>query len=148
MSECIFCKIVSGEIPSSKVFEDEWTYAFMDVANDVEGHMLVVPKVHTKNILDCDEETLMHLMKTVKRISNHPVDNCGYDGVNLLNAIATSGLILVLVTSIVGRFFQDPTITAIVDTIARGSLIAIMLILVFLPGILICLDKLVIRKSS
>ena len=86
MSDCIFCKIISGDIPSRKVFEDEWTYAFMDVARDVDGHILVVPKTHAKNILDCDEETLAHVMNTVKRISNHLVDRCGYAGVNLLNA--------------------------------------------------------------
>lgn len=86
MAECIFCRIISGEIPSGKVFEDEWTLAFMDAARDVDGHILVVPKEHKKNILDCDDETLIRLMKTVKRISNHLVANCGYNGVNLLNA--------------------------------------------------------------
>ena len=86
MSKCIFCKIVKGEVPSRKIFEDEWTIAFMDVAKDVDGHILAIPKVHTKNILDCDEDTLTHLMKTVKRISNHLTENCGYTGVNLLNA--------------------------------------------------------------
>ena len=86
MPDCIFCKIISGDIPSRKVFEDEWTFAFMDVAKDVDGHILVVPKTHAKNILDCDEESLAHLMNTVKNVSCHLVDNCGYTGVNLLNA--------------------------------------------------------------
>ena len=54
MSDCIFCRIISGEIPSRKIYEDEWTFAFMDVANDVDGHILAVPKEHRKNILDCD----------------------------------------------------------------------------------------------
>ena len=67
-----------------------------------------------------------------------------YEGA--IHTITTSGLILVIVPSIVGRFFQDPTITAIVDTIGIGSLVAILLILVFLPGILITCDKLVARK--
>ena len=86
MAECIFCRIINGEIPSRIVFEDEWSLAFMDVANDVDGHILAVPKTHTKNILDCDDETLIQLMKTVKRISDHLTANCGYNGVNLLNA--------------------------------------------------------------
>ena len=63
-----------------------------------------------------------------------------------IHTITTSGLILIIVPSVVGRFFQDPTITAIVDTIALGSLAAIVLILVCLPGILITFDKLVARK--
>lgn len=86
MSDCIFCKITNGDVPSMKIFEDEHTLAFMDIAGDVDGHILAVPKVHRKNILDCDEVTLFHLMRTVKRISDHLVDNCGYDGVNILNA--------------------------------------------------------------
>ncbi|MCR4715032.1 MAG: HIT family protein [Treponemataceae bacterium] len=86
MSECIFCKIVSGEIPCMKVFEDKLTFAFMDIAKDVDGHILVVPKKHVKNVLDCDEETLSAVMKTVKTVSNHLTEHCGYEGVNLLNA--------------------------------------------------------------
>jgi histidine triad (HIT) family protein len=58
----------------------------MDIAKDVDGHILVVPKKHVKNILDCDTNTLCKLMDSVKKVSNHLVNNCGYDGVNLLNA--------------------------------------------------------------
>ena len=86
MDNCIFCKIIRGEIPSRKVYEDKHTLSFMDVAMDVDGHILAVPKVHVKNILDCDPDTLAYLMNTVKNISNQLVDKCGYDGVNLLNA--------------------------------------------------------------
>ena len=83
---CVFCKIVAGEIPSMKVYEDEHTLVFMDIAEDVDGHMLAVPKKHVKNILDCDLETLTHMMAAVKRVANHCVTNGGYEGVNLLNA--------------------------------------------------------------
>ncbi|MDE6107696.1 MAG: HIT family protein [Oscillospiraceae bacterium] len=86
MSGCIFCKIVAGEVPSRKVFEDEHTLVFMDIAGDVDGHIVAIPKKHAKNILDCDGETLGHLMEAVKKVSNHLVEDCGYDGVNLLNA--------------------------------------------------------------
>ena len=88
--ECIFCKIVRGEVPSRKVFENEHTMVFMDVAGDVDGHMLAVPKRHCSNILDCDEETLGDLMLTVKGVADHLVKDCGYDGVNLLNASGES----------------------------------------------------------
>ena len=83
---CTFCKIVNGEIPSRKIYEDEHTLVFLDIAKDVDGHMLAIPKKHVKNILDCDEEALPHLMNAVKKVSNHCVEACGYDGVNLLNA--------------------------------------------------------------
>ena len=83
---CVFCKIVAGEIPSMKVYEDEHSLVFMDIAGDVDGHMLAVPKKHVKNILDCDLDALTHLMSAVKKVANHCVTNCGYEGVNLLNA--------------------------------------------------------------
>ena len=84
--DCVFCKIVNSDIPSMKVYEDEHTLVFMDIAKDVDGHMVAIPKKHVKCILDCDAETLGCLMTTVKKIANHCVENCGYDGVNLLNA--------------------------------------------------------------
>ena len=84
--DCIFCKIAAGELPSKKVYEDAHTLVFMDIAGDVDGHMLAIPKQHFENILDCDGETLDRLMRTVKLVAGHCVKNCGYDGVNLLNA--------------------------------------------------------------
>ncbi len=86
MSDCIFCKIASGEIQGMRVYEDAETLAFMDLAKDVDGHVLVIPKKHCKNILDCDAETLSAVMNTVKKVSMHLTEKCGYDGVNLLNA--------------------------------------------------------------
>ena len=86
MDDCIFCKIASSEIQGLRIYEDKETLAFMDIAKDVDGHLLVVPKKHFTNILDCNDEYLINLMRTVKRISNHLVDDCGYEGVNLLNA--------------------------------------------------------------
>lgn len=86
MTDCIFCKIVRGEIPSMKVYEDEQTMVFMDIAGDVDGHMLVIPKKHVKNMLDCEEEMLAQLMHTVQKVSRHLTESCGYEGVNLLNA--------------------------------------------------------------
>lgn len=82
--DCIFCKIINGERPCKKVYEDEHTMVTMDKAGDADGHMLVMTKKHVNNILDCDIETLNHLMATVKKVSNHCVDNCGYEGINLI----------------------------------------------------------------
>ena len=90
MSECIFCKIASGEVESLKVYEDEKTLAFMDIAKDVDGHILVIPKKHVKSTLDCDPETLQAVTHTVKLVADHLVKDCGYDGVNLLNASGKS----------------------------------------------------------
>ena len=83
---CIFCKIIKGEIPSYKIYEDEFTYAFLDIAGDIDGHTLVIPKKHVENTLDCDNQTLHRVIDTVKKISNHYVDDLKFDGVNILNA--------------------------------------------------------------
>ena len=58
LSKVSFLLLASGEIPGMKVYEDEQTFAFMDIAKDVDGHILVIPKRHFKNVLDCDDETL------------------------------------------------------------------------------------------
>ena len=50
MQDCLFCKIINGEIPSYKIYEDDHTYAFLDISNDCLGHTLVIPKVHSENI--------------------------------------------------------------------------------------------------
>jgi histidine triad (HIT) family protein len=85
MDNCLFCKIIKGDIPCYKIYEDEYTLAFLDIAKDADGHTLVLPKKHCSSLLDCDQETLNHVMSTVKLISNHYVNNCGYTGVNVLN---------------------------------------------------------------
>ena len=85
MNNCIFCKIIKGEIPSYKIYEDQYTYAFLDISKDVYGHTLVVPKKHYKNILDAEEETLINITKAIKKISNHYVNVCGFEGINTFN---------------------------------------------------------------
>lgn len=86
MEDCVFCNIIKGTIPCLKVYEDEHTLAFMDIAKDVDGHILVIPKKHTVNILDAEPETLHQVMDTVQKVAKHCVDCCGYEGVNILNA--------------------------------------------------------------
>ncbi len=86
MKDCLFCKIIKGELPSYKIYEDKYTYAFLDISNDSNGHILVIPKKHVINILDCSKNNLNHLMNTVQTISRHLVENCGFSGVNIVNA--------------------------------------------------------------
>lgn len=86
MKDCIFCKIIAGEIPSHKIYENKHVYAFLDIANDFYGHTLVIPKKHSCNVLEINGEDYANLMMAVKLISEHYVDNCGFEGVNILNA--------------------------------------------------------------
>ena len=82
---CIFCKIINGEIPSFKIYENDKVYAFLDIAKDADGHTLVIPKKHVTNIIDADSETLKDVMDGIKTITNHYI-SLGYDGVNVMNA--------------------------------------------------------------
>lgn len=85
MKDCLFCKIIKGDVPSYKVYEDENVYAFLDVANDVYGHTLVVSKKHYENLMDCPDRTLGKIISSVKKIGNHFVNDCGFEGYNVLN---------------------------------------------------------------
>lgn len=67
--ETIFTKIINGEIPSSKIYEDENVFAFLDIQPNNLGHTLVVPKNHSKNIYEMDEEDIKNLFIAVKKIS-------------------------------------------------------------------------------
>ena len=86
MEDCIFCKIVDGSAPCYKIYEDEYTLAFLDIAQKDYGHTLVVPKTHCVNTLDCDDEILQKVILTVKKVANHYVNNCDFDSVLILNA--------------------------------------------------------------
>ncbi len=68
MDDCIFCKIIKGEIPSYKVYEDEHIYAFLDIKPLSKGHTLVLPKQHYKGISDIPEELLCEVNKVSKRM--------------------------------------------------------------------------------
>lgn len=85
-NECVFCKIIKGELPSYKIYENEYVYAFLDISMDAIGHTLVVPKKHCVNALDADIDTYIEVQKAVKLIAEHYVRDCGYSGVNILNA--------------------------------------------------------------
>jgi len=84
--DCIFCGIVAGEVPSTRVYEDEKTYAFMDIAPATEGHLLVVPKRHAKNLLEIPADDLAAVVATGRRLAQRQVDVLGADGVNLMNS--------------------------------------------------------------
>jgi histidine triad (HIT) family protein len=81
---CIFCKIINGEIPSYKVYEDGQVLAFLDINPVNPGHTLVVPKKHVANIEETDEETLCQVMKIVKKVGQSLKKNLGAEGYNVL----------------------------------------------------------------
>ncbi|WP_100011408.1 HIT family protein [Lentibacillus sediminis] len=83
--DCIFCKILDGEIPSAKVYEDEHVYAFLDISQVTKGHTLVIPKTHTKNIYETPPEVASELFARVPAIANAIKETYQPVGMNLLN---------------------------------------------------------------
>ena len=79
----IFAKILSGEIPCHKIYEDQHTLAFMDVMPQVDGHCLVVPKVGSRNLLDAELSTLTPLMATVQKVARATKSAFSADGLQI-----------------------------------------------------------------
>ncbi|KAA1039163.1 HIT family protein [Macrococcus equipercicus] len=84
MTTCIFCKIISGEIPSYKVYEDDHTLAFLDISQVSKGHTLVVPKQHSDDLLSTDPEVLQHTTATLQKVAQQIDDALKPDGINIL----------------------------------------------------------------
>lgn len=84
--DCLFCGIVAGAIPSTKVFEDDRTFAFMDISPASEGHLLVVPKAHTPNILEIPADDLAAVAATAQRMAQRQREVLEPDGINLFNS--------------------------------------------------------------
>ena len=85
MADCIFCKIIAREIPSSKVYEDEKVLAFLDISQVTPGHTLVVPKEHFRNVLDMDADSTSQLFARVPDIARKVMKATGAAGMNIIN---------------------------------------------------------------
>ncbi|MGN8644676.1 HIT family protein [Gracilibacillus sp. HCP3S3_G5_1] len=83
--DCIFCKIVAGDIPSAKVYEDEDVLAFLDISQVTKGHTLVIPKKHTKNIYETDDITAANVFARIPKIANALKESFQPVGINVLN---------------------------------------------------------------
>ena len=85
-SDCLFCKIVAGEIPSTRVREDERTVAFMDINPATPGHLLVVPRAHVADLGAVDGEDLAACVAAAQRLAARAREALGAEGVNLMNS--------------------------------------------------------------
>jgi len=83
MDECIFCKIVKGEIPSEKVFENKKFLAFLDIGPVNKGHTLVIPKKHYKNLFDMPEEELKGYIEAIQKVSKAIIKAVNADGISI-----------------------------------------------------------------
>ena len=85
MSDCIFCKIANGEIPSAKVYENEHVFAFLDLSQVTKGHTLIIPKVHKENLFELTPEIAKNIFEVVPKIANALKETFHPLGLNLLN---------------------------------------------------------------
>lgn len=83
--DCVFCAIVRGEAPCRPVMESGLALCFLSNDDQTDYHLLVIPKRHAVNVLDCDAESLHAVADLAQRVGRHLVDDCGFDGVDLLN---------------------------------------------------------------
>lgn len=86
MTDCIFCKIISKDIPSYPVYEDDKVYAFLDITQTTKGHTLVIPKKHVKDLFELDEETAQDVFARIPKIAR-AMEKAFPDmeGLNMLN---------------------------------------------------------------
>lgn len=85
MENCIFCSIIQGDIPSSKVYEDEQVLAFLDISQTTRGHTLVIPKQHVRNLLEMTAETASHLFARIPKIARAIQSATGATAMNIIN---------------------------------------------------------------
>ena len=85
MSDCVFCKIVKGEIPSAKVFENEHVLAFLDLSQVTKGHTLIIPKVHKENLFELTSEIAKHIFEVAPTIANALKETYQPIGLNAVN---------------------------------------------------------------
>jgi len=84
MNECLFCKVAKGEIPSSKIYEDEKFLAFLNIKPNNPGHTLIIPKDHYKNLYETPDEVLSAIAPLIKKIAVAIKNGINADGINIL----------------------------------------------------------------
>ena len=109
-SDCIFCKIVAGELPGTIVAEDERTVAFMDISPATRGHALVVPRAHSTNLLEIPADDLQAVALAAQRLARRMEDVLGAAGVNLLNSCGAAAwqTVFHFHVHVIPRYDADP----------------------------------------
>ena len=108
--DCIFCKILAGEIPARIVDEDERTIAFLDIAPATRGHALVIPRAHSADLLSVEPEDLAAVALAAQRLAARARESLGADGVNLINSCGTAAWqsVFHFHVHVIPRYSDDP----------------------------------------
>jgi histidine triad (HIT) family protein len=108
--DCIFCKIVAGDLPATIVDEDERTLAFMDIAPATRGHVLVIPRAHSSDLLSVAAEDLSAVGLAAQRVAQNVKGRLGADGVNLLSSCGAAAwqTVFHFHVHVIPRYEDDP----------------------------------------
>jgi histidine triad (HIT) family protein len=108
--DCIFCAIAKGEGPATIVAEDDRTVAFMDIMPATRGHLLVIPRAHSVDLLSVDADDLAATMQAAKAMAQRVKDRLGADGVNLLNSCGSAAwqTVFHFHVHVIPRYDDDP----------------------------------------
>jgi histidine triad (HIT) family protein len=108
--DCLFCRIVAGEVPATIVDEDESTISFMDISPANPGHALVIPRRHSADLLEIPDSDLAACASAAKRLAARQRERLGADGVNLLNSCRPAAwqTVFHFHIHVIPRFDDDP----------------------------------------
>jgi histidine triad (HIT) family protein len=108
--DCLFCKIVAGELPATIVAEDDRTVAFMDINPATRGHALVIPRAHATDIHEIDPDDLRAVAAAAQRVAKRARANLGAEGVNLLNSNGAAAwqTVFHFHVHVIPRYADDP----------------------------------------
>lgn len=123
MSDCLFCRIVAGEIPSARLYEDDDAVAFLDIAPFKRGHTLVVSKRHVRDALT-DADVLASLAPAVTAVGALLTERLGADGLNIVSNVGevAGQSVFHLHVHLIPRYADDPGFTALVRRVADDDL--------------------------
>lgn len=108
--DCVFCKILAGELPAKIIDEDERTVSFMDINPATRGHALVIPREHSTDLLSVAAEDLEAVALACKRVASRARERLGADGVNLLNSCGGAAwqTVFHFHVHVIPRYEEDP----------------------------------------
>jgi histidine triad (HIT) family protein len=108
--DCIFCKIIEGELPAQKIDEDDRTVAFMDISPATRGHALVVPRRHARDLLEIEPAELEAVIRAAQRLARRVRERLEPDGINLLNSCGRAAwqTVLHFHIHVIPRYEDDP----------------------------------------
>lgn len=112
MADCLFCRIVAGELPSTRIHEDDRVIAIMDIFPATRGHALVIPRVHAADVRDVDADDLAAAARVAQRLTGLAYERLGADGVTVMqsNGAAAWQTVFHYHVHVIPRYERDPLV--------------------------------------